>query len=200
MDIFRLTSTQEKIDFLEEYNNRAQMNVPEAYIHECDVFGVYLKGQLLGGFAFAIGSDMAWPQVIPRANKIFDKVPMKFCLEINLVWAKGELHQSYKGMFKFWFSVCRYASSYKNIEYITYAVDNQRHYLVNLYERISCGKLYSGEVPKYPGRQASVYYSSPLRMRMVKVICFKEFFIRFRRSLKKSPRNEPNIETVFVPR
>ncbi len=200
MEIRKLDSLSARREFLREYNNRANMNVPELYIYECDVFGAFINDELLGGFAFAIGKDMAWPQVLPKANKIFEKVPMSFCLEVNLVWAKGELHQSYGEMIRFWCEVCRFACNYQSIEYVTFAVDNQRHYLVSLYERIACGKLFSGEVPKYPGRKASVYYTSPLRLRMVKILCYKEFFIRYYRFLKKSSRKNANIEAAFAPR
>ena len=186
MEIRKLETEFERQVFLSEYNTRANMNVPKNYILECKVYGAYLDGKLMGGFAFAIGNDMAWPQVLPKANEIFTNVPQKFCLEINLVWAKDELHTSYKDMIRFWIAVTKTATSIENIEYVTFAVDSSRKYLVSLYERIAVGKLYSGEVPKYPGRQASVYYTTPTRLRLVKLICFKEFFIRFRRHLKNS--------------
>ena len=201
LDIKLIDSIIEKKIFLDRYNRLAKMQVPECYLHDCDVYGAYLDGTLQGGFAFAIGSDMAWPGVLPDANAIFATVPRKFCLEINLVWAKGDLHESYGLMMKFWLAVVKQAASYQNIEFITYAVDLRREYLVNLYRRLSCGILYRGEVPKYPGREALVFYTTPLRCRIAKFLCAKEYLIRFKRYLKKSAlknHSDPQLAPVRV--
>ncbi|NRA66513.1 MAG: hypothetical protein HRU19_18640 [Pseudobacteriovorax sp.] len=194
LEIKKITSGIEKRLFLIAYNKLSKMSVPLAYVEECDVYGVYVKGEMQGGYAFALGSDMAWPQVLPDANKIFSTVPKRFCLEVNLVWATKDLHASYKNMINFWSSIVTEAANYKHIDYITYAVDVRREYLVKLYKRLSCGVLYRGEVPKYPGREAIVFYSTPFRCKIAKLLCWKEFFIRFHRHLKTKKNHVSSIE------
>ena len=185
MDIRPLECDYQKYLFLKEYNNRANMNVPLEYIFECDVYGCFIDGQLEGGFALAYGDDMAWPKVIQQSPDIFNHIPQAFCVELNLVWAKGKLHSSYRNMVRFWTSVTYIAGNQKNYDIVTYAVDTRRKYLTSMYKRLSIGKLYQGPVPKYPDREAIVFYSSSFRCRISKLICWKEFFIRFFRSNRR---------------
>ena len=198
MEIRKLNNEFEKVLFLREYNQKANMNVPIEYIFDCEVYAVFINSQMEGGFAFAQGSDMAWPQVLPDANEFFDSVPKSLCLEINLVWAKGNLHKSYSKMMKFWLTITRLASNKDGIEYITFAVDSRRSYLVSMYERLSSGRIFSGEVPKYPGRSAIVFYTSPFRCKYSKFICIEEFLIRYKRKLKGSTKPESDLGTAFL--
>ena len=185
LTIKEISTTIERKLFLDRYNKLAKMSVPESYIHECKVYGAYIEGELQGVFAFALGNDMAWPSVLPEAGSIFQTVPQKYCLEINLVWASGKLHDSYVAMLRFWFAVVQRAANFSNIDYITYAVDIRRSYLVKLYRRLACGTLFRGEVPKYPGREAIVFYTTPMRCKLAKLLCFQEFLIRFNRTIKR---------------
>ncbi|SMF59797.1 hypothetical protein [Pseudobacteriovorax antillogorgiicola] len=199
MEIKQLDNEYQKYLFLREYNQRAKMNVPAEYIFDCQVYGAFIDGQMVGGFAFALGQDMAWPQVLPDSQNFFHAVPQKFCLEINLVWAKGKLHDSYQLMMKFWLTVTHYAGSISDIDYITFAVDARHEYLVRLYERLSLGRIYEGDVPKYPGRRAVVFYTSPFRCKYAKYFCIREFFIRYKRKQCKSRNREEALETSFLP-
>ena len=181
MEIKRLENDFEKYLFLREYNQKAKMNVPSEYIFECEVYGAFIDGQMLGGFAFAEGEDMAWPQVLPAGEDFFDVVPLNFCLEINLVWAKGPLHASGINMIKLWMAITSYAARVPNIEYITYAVDGNRTSLIKMYQKLALGRIYSGSIPKYPGRSAIVFYTNSFRCKWANLLCIKDIFQKFKR-------------------
>ena len=182
MEIKQITSDFEKYLFLREYNQRANMNVPAEYLFECDVYGAFEGEQMLGGFAFAFGEDMAWPQVLPDSNDFFKSVPKGLCMEINLVWARDELHNSAKNMVKFWLSVTTIASKQKNIEYITYAVDTRLEKLVKMYKTLASNTLYEGAIPKYPGRNAAVFCTTPFRCKHARFLCIGEIVSRIKTS------------------
>lgn len=198
MDIKLLESDFEKYLFLREYNQRAKMNVPSAYIFECTVYAVFIDGKMLGGFAFAEGEDMAWPAVIPEADQLFSVVPKAFCLEINLVWASGELHSSPSKMLKFWLSICKFASKLPEVEYISYAVDSSRTSLVAMYDALSLGQLYSGSIPKYPGRSAKVFYTTPIRCKLALFLCFKHLVKKIIKKTHQERFRANRIRTQIV--
>lgn len=181
MDVKLLNDEYQKCLFLRNYNQQANMNVPLNYILDCRVFGVFIDSQLMGGFAIAYGDDMAWPQVIPSGNSFLKAVPSCLCLEVNLVWAKDKLHQSYVHMLQFWLTIGKTVGKHPNHEYVTFAVDASYRYLVALYKRISIGTVYEGSIQKYPGRKAIVFYTSPFRCRYAKFFCIREFYIRYKR-------------------
>ena len=77
-------------------------------------------------------------------------------------------------MIKFWRTLSQYVSRVPDVEYITYAVDSSRASLVNMYDNLAISRLFEGAVPKYPGRSAIVFYTSPIRCKLSLLLCFKD--------------------------
>ena len=51
-------------NFRLRFNHLARMQVPAEYMNKCKIFGWYnKKGQIQGGYAFALSEDMAWPKL-----------------------------------------------------------------------------------------------------------------------------------------
>ncbi|MFW7380880.1 MAG: hypothetical protein ACOH5I_18840 [Oligoflexus sp.] len=185
--------------FRQEYNRLAKMSVPPSYVKQCRLFGWYDENnELQGGYAFAQGQDMAWPKLVQGNLNFFQNVKLETCLEFNMAWAKGSLHESCLQMIRFWLSSSQIIKSISEVEYVTFAVDASYTNLVKLYEKVATDVVFRGSVPKYPDREVMIFAAPKKRFENLFWIYTPVFMERLQRSLGRKWRqiqNRPVLQT-----
>lgn len=182
--------------FRQEYNRLARMSVPAEYVKRCEIYGWYdSQNELHGGYALARGEVMAWPSLLQQPVSFFQKHDIKRCLEFNMAWAKGPLHDQCIDMIRFWTSSSRIIKEMTDIDYVTFAVDASYVRLVKLYERIATEVIFKGCVGKYPDREVIVFAAPRQRFENLAWIYIPEFFRRiYSHSLKKWRQTEGRLQ------
>ena len=172
MSIQKINNLLDQHLFLKQYNRLANMNVPSTYVQNCDLYGWYdEKHEVKGGYAFAIGQNMAWPKLIDNSLQFFDKYRLDECMEFNLAWADNDLRDSYFKMLSFWLHSAKIIRLYKHVKQVTFAVDAQHEKLVRYYATIAEQVVYRGPVPKYPDREIIIFAASRRRFNWMPLLC-----------------------------
>lgn len=188
--------------FRKEYNRLSRMNVPADYVRQCLLLGWYNEhSELIGGYAFAKGENMAWPKLVDQDLPFFKKISPERCLEFNLAWARDPLHDRCFDMISFWLSSRKYIASFENIDYVTFAVDASYTNLVKMYERIATETIYRGAVAKYSDREVIIFAAPKHRFENIFWIYIPEFAKRISRHIRRQFRqmqDRPLLQTKEV--
>lgn len=178
--------------FRQEYNRLAKMTVPANYVKQCKLYGWYDEhNELQGGYAFAQGNQMAWPQMIDGSLTFFQHVKIEQCLEFNMAWARTPLHDNCLHMIRFWIGSSQIIKELSEVEYVTFAVDASYSNLVRLYEKIATDVIFRGSIPKYPDREVVIFAAPKKRFEKLLWIYIPVFIERIHQSLLQKLRQLP---------
>jgi hypothetical protein len=184
----RVIRTDDELkQYVDRFAEYSGIVYPFQYLRPAKVFGMFDSEKLVGGFILADGDNIRWMKQIPlENNEFFKSVDPSMLVELNGVWLDASLRKSNKTI-DFWSYVAKEIVAFgKPIP--TFAYITERKGLAELYQPITVGKIFAGQMTT-SDKHLTVCYSNLFRFRYFKVLYAGRYVTRYFRDGGKSEQH-----------
>jgi len=133
----------------------------EHYLMPSHVVGLYVDGELSGGFVMASGKNMLWTRIFPEYAASRGDDWLEACRDIDGVWLDASLRGTAAAAL-LWLRIAWDAGVGLRPNRLVYCVAHSRPGLVRLYDDVSVGVLADEHTAQGPTR---LLWSTPAKFR-----------------------------------